>query len=339
VENQDQSREIESRLREIAFVDRVCEAYNHSLFRLVHWNIEKGKRWTQLERCLEVEAFRSADILTLNEVDAGMARSGNRHVALDIAERLGMRVVFAPSFYEFTKGIGDERLANGENTLSLQGNALLSRLAILDFRNFRLPQCFDPSHAEERRAGGRAALIARLHDVRGFNFTVAVTHLEVYATRDCRAKQMDALLREIGDGPAIITGDFNTNTFDRGSRWNTFQSLIALLRSNVKMRVTRPWEWEPLFDSLGRQGFTVDQFNDCQPTNTADLASLEDRKDVPSFIVNRALKRGRYVPLRLDWISCRGFRSMSPGQTITDLPHQPSDHLPITCDLVPLSRS
>jgi endonuclease/exonuclease/phosphatase family metal-dependent hydrolase len=339
VENQDQSRDIESRLREIAFVDRVCEAYNHGLFRLVHWNIEKGKRWNELERCLDTEALLSADILTLNEADAGMARSGNRHVALDIAEHLGMRVVFAPSFYEFTKGIGEERLAPGENSQSIQGNALLSRLAILEFQNLRLPECYDPSHAEERRAGGRTALIARLHDFRGFNFTVAVTHLEVYATRDCRAKQMDALLSEIGEGPAIIAGDFNTNTFDRGSRWNTFQSLIALLRSNVKMRVSQPWEWEPLFDRLESRGFTVDQFNDCRPTNTADLTLLEDRKHIPSFIVQRALKRGRYLPLRLDWIVCRGFRAMSPGQTLTDLPCQPSDHLPITCDLVPLSGS
>ena len=45
--------------------------------RLVSWNIEKGKRWRLLEKCLDSESIRTADVLCLNEVDDGMARSGN----------------------------------------------------------------------------------------------------------------------------------------------------------------------------------------------------------------------------------------------------------------------
>jgi len=52
--------------------------------RIVTWNIEKGKRWDLLQRCLSHEAIRSADILCLNEVDEGMARSGNLRIGHEI---------------------------------------------------------------------------------------------------------------------------------------------------------------------------------------------------------------------------------------------------------------
>src|SRR5580692_10718939 len=100
--------------------------------RLVTWNIEKGKRWPLIEKCLQHDSIRSADVLCLNEVDEGMARSGNLRIAHEIGDRLGMHVAFGRTFKEFTKGIGDELLAPGENTTALQGNATLSRLPILD---------------------------------------------------------------------------------------------------------------------------------------------------------------------------------------------------------------
>src|SRR5690348_8498426 len=103
--------------------------------RIVTWNIEKGKRWKLLEECLALDSIRSADILCLNEVDDGMARSGNRCVGYDIADRLGMQVVFGPAFKELTKGFGDELFAPGENTTAIQGNATLSRFPVLKSEN------------------------------------------------------------------------------------------------------------------------------------------------------------------------------------------------------------
>src|SRR5262249_29185288 len=73
--------------------------------RIVTWNIEKGKRWQVLERCFSHESIRTTDVLCLNEVDEGMARSGNLRIAYEIGERLGMQVTFGPTFREFTKGI------------------------------------------------------------------------------------------------------------------------------------------------------------------------------------------------------------------------------------------
>jgi endonuclease/exonuclease/phosphatase family metal-dependent hydrolase len=308
------------------------QAASPDRIRLVSWNIEKGKRWQLLEKCLEVEVIRSADVLCLNEVDDGMARSGNRRIAHEIGQNLGMAVVFGQTFKELTKGVGDERFAPGENTTAVQGNAILSRLPILGWRNLRLPVCHDPNKSEERREGGRCALIASL-DCGGRALTVVSTHLEVFKTMDCRRRQMKFLLDELGAGPAVIAGDFNTNTFQRGSAFRTFQSLFHLLRKNMRSRAMQPSDWEPLFRELRHAGFSWNEFNDASATCSVDLASLEDRKYVPNFLRKRILKNCRILPLRLDFITCRGLRALSPGRTITDLPCQPSDHLPITCDL------
>lgn len=298
--------------------------------KVVSWNIEKGKRWPLLERCLSHESIRSADILCLNEVDEGMARSGNLRIAYEIAERLGMQVVFGQAFKELTKGIGDELLSPGENTTAIQGNAILSRLPVLDFQNLLLPSCFDHSSRAEKREGDRHALIARIDCGQGRTVTVANAHLEVFGTMRCRSVQMRLLLKTLPPGPAIIAGDFNTNTFDRGSAFHLFRAMALLTFTDVRPRVLSPWRYERLFEDLSAAGFSWREFNDDQPTCEVDLHTLDDR--VPAAIRDFILSRCRFLPLRLDFICGRELHAVSPGRTITDLPCQPSDHLPISCD-------
>jgi endonuclease/exonuclease/phosphatase family metal-dependent hydrolase len=300
----------------------------------VTWNIEKGKRWELLEVCLNSDPLRTADVLCLNEVDDGMARSGNRRIAHEIADRLGMTAIFGPAFRELTKGTGDEIRVPGENTTAVQGNAVLTRLPVMDHRNLKLPDCRNYLSGEEKRLGGRHALIVRLDCGSGRILTVANTHLEVLTTSRCRARQMGFLLQNLGSGPAIVTGDLNTNTFDRGSFWATLRSLVRLMRNETEQEVLKAWKYEPVFAELRNAGFSWDGFNDELPTCSADLSSLEDQKYVPAVVRRYILSRVRHLPLRLDWIAARGVEPRSTGRTITDLPCQPSDHLPITCDLV-----
>ena len=299
--------------------------------KVVSWNIEKGKRWQLLEQCLSHEAIRSADILCLNEVDEGMARSGNLRIAYEIADRLGMQVVFGQTFKELTKGIGDELLAPGENTTAIQGNAILSRLPVRNSQNLLLPSCTDHSSRVEKREGNRHALIATIDCGQGRMLTVANTHLEVFGTTGCRSVQMRFLLNHLPPGPAIITGDFNTNTFDRGSAFHVFRSLALLAFTDVRPRLLRPWRYERLFEDLSSAGFSWRDSNDGQPTCEVDLATLDDR--VPAAIRDFILSRCRFLPLRLDFICSRGLNAVSAGRTISELPCRPSDHLPITCDL------
>jgi endonuclease/exonuclease/phosphatase family metal-dependent hydrolase len=301
--------------------------------RIVTWNIEKGKRWGMLEQCLSHPSIRSADIFCLNEVDEGMARSGNLRIAYEIADRLGMQVVFGRTFKELTKGIGDELQAPGENTTAIQGNATLTRLPVLESQNVLLPSCFDHSKRLEKREGNRHALIVRLDCGSGRVLTVANLHLEVFGTAQCRSVQMKFALDRLSAGPAIVTGDFNTNTFSRGSSLHLLRSLAVLAFADVEARARYPWRYEPLFNDLIAAGFSWRASNDDHPTCSVDLTTLEDRVRLPAFFRRFILSRQRLLPLRLDFICVRGLKLASPGRTVTELPCQPSDHLPITCDL------
>ena len=286
-----------------------------------------------LEQCLSHQSIRSADILCLNEVDDGMARSGNRQIADEIGKRLEMQVVFGKTFTELTKGIGDELLAPGENTTAIQGNAILSRLPVLNVQNLPLPACFDHSKRVERRQGNRHALMVRVDCGSGNYLTIANAHLEVFGTERCRRRQMKFLLERVPSGAAIVTGDFNTNTFSRGGPVHLCRSLAVLAFTDAPARVASPWRYERLFEQLNAAGFSWEGFNDDHATCPVNLISLEERANLPAFVRKFILSRCSFLPLRLDFICCRGLKAVSPGRTITDLPCNPSDHLPITCDV------
>ncbi|MGH7249218.1 MAG: hypothetical protein ACREH9_14060, partial [Pseudomonadota bacterium] len=70
-----------------------------SSYRFLAWNVERG-----IELDGQIEAFRShpylrtCDVLLLTETDLGMARSGNRAVAQEMARALGMHYAFVPCY-------------------------------------------------------------------------------------------------------------------------------------------------------------------------------------------------------------------------------------------------
>ncbi len=68
------------------------------------WNVERGRR---PDLWVAVPAIAAADVLLLTEVDRGMARRGNRHVARELAEQLGMACVSTGSCVDWilTRGI------------------------------------------------------------------------------------------------------------------------------------------------------------------------------------------------------------------------------------------
>src|SRR5262249_59609290 len=87
--------------------------------RAVAWNIHRGSRLEELRRALANEpALAGADLLFLVEVDCGMARSGNRHVARELAESLGMSYGFVVSYLALEDDIG-ENPDGCENELAL----------------------------------------------------------------------------------------------------------------------------------------------------------------------------------------------------------------------------
>jgi endonuclease/exonuclease/phosphatase family metal-dependent hydrolase len=310
--------------------------------RVAQWNVEKGLRFEALAHQLTTHPILSnADVVMLNEVDLGMARSGNRHVARDLAERLRMNWVFAPAHLELTKGVGADLEAPGENEVGLQGNAILSRFPLADARVVGLPVCFEPYHFHEKRYGRRVAIVARIDTVSG-PLTLAGTHLEVRNTPACRARQVRTLLGSIPEGAALVAGDFNASTFPRGNILRTLQGTLRLVGDPDRLRASlrNPPAREPLFAQLRRAGFEIDGWNTDEITIVEQIGNLEDAKHLPGPLRRAILARldrlGRRLEFRLDWFAGRGVAPRNPCtlQALTGIDGKPcSDHDPIVVEV------
>ncbi len=320
-------------------------APNSDVIRMAGWNIERGNRFDAVLDCLRTHPrLSTADVIWLNEVDVGMARTGNRHVGFDLAAALGMHCVYGVEYLEMTKGIGAELDLPDDNTAALHGDAILSKFPLRDPRVVALPTCFEPFHFHEKRYGRRIVLLVEVAAPRPF--TVATAHLEVRHTPACRARQMKALLAAVGGAsPVVIGGDWNTNTFPRGTRWATLASAARVVFSDpdrLKHVLRHPDEGhEPLFDVVRDAGFDVWNLNDDEPTVEVPIAGMqEDAALVPAFlrewIARRLAVHGGALRMRLDWFAGRGFevvgRPLTLGGLVVD-GAPPSDHAPIVVDV------
>ncbi len=317
--------------------------------RVVHWNIEHGNRFEALREALSTHpALTGADLVTLNEVDLGMARSGNRDVAAELAAALGMHAVWAPMLLESTRGRDDDALTAlpDDNRESLFGLALLSRHPVSRVRLVRLPGPAETLFERERMLGGFVAIVADIaHPITPY---VAVTvHLEVHRTRAHRATQMRLLLEALAGEtrPIVLAGDWNTHTFDRGTRFAVLSAawpLLAWPGGALAARFRRPDRGahaESLFAPLAQAGFVWKPYCDGAPTLGMRFSRLGEVQTLPAPL--RALAtRGltwaeRRAQLRLDWIATHGCTPQT-GHTVPGLdgPGRASDHAPITATLL-----
>ncbi len=277
--------------------------------RVAAWNAERLKH---ADPSAALVAGSRADILLLTETDLGMARSGNRHTTADLAAALGMSYAFGVEFLEL--GLGDDRERawhRGEtNRVGFHGNALLSRLPLVDVALIRLDDgavWWLDAPKGQRRLGWRMAIAARIETAAGPLLAVVV-HLESKSDPADRARQVARLLRTIdllAEGlPVVIGGDFNTKALPAESAdwW------------------ADPAAHEPLFGLMAAAGF------DWQGANTADVTmrTLPDGKPQPPFH-------------RLDWLFVRGLRASAPATVaaVDDTGDAISDHDLIAADLTP----
>ncbi len=329
--------------------------------RAAQWNIEKGKRFDSiLDRFEKSDRLKWADILILNESDYGMNRSQNRHVALELADRLGMHMAFGPAHFELTKGTDDDLEIEGENRESIQGNAILSRFPVLKALQIPLPVSFEPYEFEEKRFGRRCCLWVQLQLRQSFLWVGSV-HLELRNTPRCRAFQMQHIMDTLpGDNDAcyLLGGDLNTNSFGRGSAWRTLQSVARLFfysPERVKRQLLYPDKGrEPLFEVAKQNGFFWDGLNSNEETARAALDTLEESKRLPRPLLRMVKKRlepfDGHLRFKLDWFLGKGLNALSEGWNrdpdtglnslnpgrVEDLNYGPdriSDHLPIYVDL------
>ena len=179
--------EIDNSIAPHASCRELGEGRNKSV-RVLQFNAERGRNWFLLALMMRSFSALEADLLLLNEMDIGMARSGNVHTTRMLAHALGYNYAWALEFVELTRGTHAEQNATlgSNNTMGLHGNAILSRCPLRSaqvVRDALAPGYFSDSptsvnaHGAEKRLGGRLGLIAEVHHPRATPSAASSTHV------------------------------------------------------------------------------------------------------------------------------------------------------------------
>lgn len=300
--------------------------------RVVAWNLE---RCQQLEASAALLEANAPDVLLLAEMDWGMARTGDRHTARELAERLGCAYAFGVEFLELDLGGASERarLEGRSNAVGYHGNAILARGELLRPRLVRLERrgdWFDGARGE-RRVGGRCALLAQIALAAG-RVTFAAVHLDSHGTREQRALEMQALLDAIEvyapGAPALVGGDLNSFSLDLATLGDP-RAVAEALRADPG-RWSHPVPHEPLFERAARAGF---EWSSC---NALGVPTLRHPK--PDEASPLASTRGA---LKLDWLLCRGLAATAPSviEAVGSDGRTLSDHEAIAAEVAPLESA
>ena len=329
---------------------------NPESVRALAWNIERGSRFEGILDALRNHPdLKDKDVLLLTELDYGMARSGNRFVAREIAEALGMNYAFAPVYIALQKGSGVEAEAPGENSNSIHGLALFSKWPMTNVHAIPLPNGKDKMWGKEKRLGHLRALIADIHHPAGV-FRAITVHLDAHCSRAHRRLQMKIILDHLDTLPplpTLIGGDWNTTTFNAQSARRAIMGYWRRVMMGVKNVVTNHYPHpdryfeKGLFGDVERRGYDYRSLNEVGAgTIHYDVSSIEKNTNlrdwVPEwcfpFIFWAANRVGGRVSGRLDWFAGRGIE-LAPGTTpktigeLVDAEDTPlSDHDAITVD-------
>ena len=161
--------------------------------RILSYNVKHGLGMddqVDLERIASVIRMLEPDIVTLQEIDSVVSRTGFEDQAAVLGELTGMRAVFG-GFMDYQGG--------------RYGMAMLSRYPIVEWENHRLPDGAEP----------RSALAARIELLRpgyGQAPRLVVVGVHLYATADERYAQASRLIEVLSDerSPVVLAGDFNS---------------------------------------------------------------------------------------------------------------------------------
>lgn len=162
-----------------------------SPFRVMTYNIHHGEGVDgkfDLERIAGLIKAEQADVVALQEVDRGVARTKKMDLPAELSRLTGMTCLFSNNFH----------YQGGE-----YGNALLTRFPVVSQTNLH----YRMLHTNEQRG----SLLAQL-SVGRRNLVVVSTHLDFRPAHEERLeniRQMKEWLRSFGATPIIICGDFN----------------------------------------------------------------------------------------------------------------------------------
>ena len=160
-------------------------------FRVLTYNIHHAEGpdgRIDVLRIAEVIQRERADIVALQEVDRGVARTMQRDLPAELAELTGLTAVFRNNHFH----------QGGE-----YGNAILSRFPILRVTN---------THYRMLRAGEQRGLLQLVLDVHGREVVFMNTHLDYRPDDAERLSNVEEIRQAVGgyaSRPVFICGDFN----------------------------------------------------------------------------------------------------------------------------------
>lgn len=296
----------------------------------IAWNIERGNRFEGIIDALKHhEGLNNKDIYLLTELDHGMARSGNRFVAQEIARDLRLNYAFAPVYVALQKGSGVESEMEGENTHSIHGLSMFSPWRMTNVHAVPLPNGKDKMWGKEKRLGYLRALFADIEHPSG-TFRAVTIHLDAHCSRAHRVAQMKIILDHLDtlpQMPSLIGGDWNTTGFNSQSGTRAifgYWRRVMMGPKNVALNhLPHPERYfeRRLFTELESKGYLFRDLNNIgHGTLHYHIESIEKNTNlrdwVPEwcfpFIFWAAGRVGGLVSARLDWFAARGL-SIAPG--------------------------
>ena len=285
------------------------------------WNLERGIRFAGILDALKNhEQLKDKDVLLVTELDHGMARSGNRFVAQDIARELNLNYAFAPVYIPLQKGSGGESDMEGENTKSIHGLAMFSRYPMTNVHAVPLPNGKDKMWGKEKRLGYLRALVADIVHPSG-EFRAVTIHLDAHSSRKHRHLQMKIVLdhlETLPNLPTIIGGDWNTTTFNIQSSTRAilgyFRRVAMGIRHVAKNHFPHPDRYfeRAMFAEIESRGYEYRSFNqDGVGTLHYDMDSVQTNANLRDWVPGwcfpllfwAAKQVGGKVSGRLDWFA------------------------------------
>lgn len=355
--------EIESVLNSVVCEDfanvNEVSSHNKESVRVTAWNLERGIKLDGIIKTFqEHPEIKNSDLLLLTELDNGMARSGNKNVPREIAERLNFNYAFAPCYIALTNGSGVEAFINGENTLSLHGNAIMSRYPILNAHSIALPNGKDKMKGVEKRLGCLRVVIADVDHPCGM-FRAVSLHLDAHSTQSHRHQQMKIVLDHLETLspklPVIIGGDWNTTTFNSSravySILGYCRRVLMGVRNVIQNHYPHPDRWfeRNLFREIEKRGYDYHSLNEYGVgTLHYDMKSIAQNTNlgdwVPKwcfwFIFWALEKNNGRCSLKLDWFTGKDIQ-LAPNhkpKVVGDLRDETgvlSDHDAIVLEFIP----
>lgn len=306
------------------------------VYRSLAWNLERGMCWDGILKTFKNHPdFLSSDIFFCPETDLGMARSGNRNVAREMAKTLKLNYLFFPAYLNLDKGNGQEiDKVNGENSLGIHGNTLFSRYPIKNPRAIRLKNCKDKMRGKEKRLGSQQAVVA---DIKFPESAVRVVciHLDAHSSQRQRYMQMktilDALDKENWKGSTLIGGDWNTSTYYANHSFFAFWSFWRKVAMGPKHVCETHYPYperyfeKRLFDFLEERQFDYKDFNLLgAPTMHYHLNDEEKKKNMRDwtpkffqFFIDWAMRKAEGMArFKIDWFTAHNLQPIAGSQKV-----------------------